>query len=205
MGMRKFVPGLQYSLFGLFIAAGASLPGTVTADSAANKGSPSHHHHPQPSPQYHDRTGEFVKIVRDVTRRYRDPAVAVADGYVEQFGCVSGSHEGAMGVHLVNFPLVADGVLDPTKPELLVYEPQPNGELKLVAADYLIFSADWHKNNPAPPELLGQLFHLFEAPNRFGLDMFYTLHVWAWRENPQGTFANWNPNVSCDHFNDDAS
>jgi hypothetical protein len=201
MGIRKFVPGLQYSLFSLFmVVAGSSWSdGTVAADAASK--SSSHHHHPKPSPQYHDRTSEFVKVVRDVTRRYKDRRVAEADGYVEMFGCVSGSHEGAMGVHLVNFPLVADGVLDPTKPELLVYEPQPNGDLKLVAADYLIFSADWHKTNPAPPELLGQLFHLFEAPNRFGLDMFYTLHVWAWRENPQGTFANWNPNVSCDHFN----
>jgi hypothetical protein len=196
MDTRKLMRGLPYSLLGIFIVAGASwAAGPVTAE-VANRGS-SHHH---PSPQHNDRTSEFVKIVRDVTRRYKDPALAVADGYVEQFGCVSGSHEGAMGVHLVNFPLVVDGVLDPTKPELLVYEPQPNGGLKLVAADYLIFSADWHKKNPGPPELMGQLFHLFESPNRFGLDMFYTLHVWAWRENPQGTFANWNPNVSCDHF-----
>ena len=40
-----------------------------------------------------------------------------------------------------------------------------------------------------PPQLMGQLFHLFEAPNRFGLPAFYTLHVWAWKENPTGTFV----------------
>ena len=51
-----------------------------------------------------------------------------------------------------------------------------------------------------PPELMGQLFHLFDAPNRFGLPAFYTLHVWAWKDNPNGTFTNWNPNVSCDAF-----
>jgi hypothetical protein len=52
-----------------------------------------------------------------------------------------------------------------------------------------------------PPELMGQLFHLFESPNRFGLPAFYTLHVWAWKENPNGTFVNWNQNVSCDAYN----
>ena len=38
------------------------------------------------------------------------------------------------------------------------------------------------------------------APNRFGLPRFYTLHVWAWKENPQGAFVNWHPNVSCDTY-----
>jgi hypothetical protein len=47
---------------------------------------------------------------------------------------------------------------------------------------------------------MGQLLHLFESPNRFGLPNFYTLHVWAWKENPTGTFANWHANVSCDAF-----
>ena len=142
----------------------------------------------------------FVKIVRDVTERYRDVNVALAEGFIPQFGCVSGSHEGAMGVHLVNFPNVLDGELDANRPELLVYEPMPNGGMRLVAADYLVLTDAWHAKNPAPPELVGQLFHLFESPNRFGLPAFYTLHVWAWKENPQGTFANWNPNVSCDSY-----
>ena len=51
-----------------------------------------------------------------------------------------------------------------------------------------------------PPELMGQLFHLFESPNRFGLPAFYTLHVWAWKNNPKGAFVNWHPNVSCQSF-----
>jgi hypothetical protein len=142
----------------------------------------------------------FVKIVRASTERFRDPAVALAEGYVPQFGCVSGSHEGAMGVHFVNFPLVADGVFDATRPELLVYEPLPNGRLRLVAADYLMLAATWDAANQAAPQLMGQLFHYFESPNRFALPAFYTLHVWAWKENPQGMFANWNPNVSCEAY-----
>jgi hypothetical protein len=47
---------------------------------------------------------------------------------------------------------------------------------------------------------MGQWFHYFETPNRFGLPAFYTLHVWAWKENPNGAFVNWHPNVSCQHF-----
>jgi len=45
-----------------------------------------------------------------------------------------------------------------------------------------------------------QLFHLFEAPNRYGLPAFCTLHVWAWKDNPNGTFTNWHSKVSCDGF-----
>jgi len=67
-------------------------------------------------------------------------------------------------------------------------------------ADYVVFAAAWDATHDAPPELMGQLFHLFDKPNRFGLDPFYALHVWAWKENPNGTFTNWNPNVSCDAF-----
>ena len=48
---------------------------------------------------------------------------------------------------------------------------------------------------------MGQLLHFFESPNRFGLPPFYTLHVWAWKESPTGTFVNWHTNVSCDAFN----
>jgi hypothetical protein len=47
---------------------------------------------------------------------------------------------------------------------------------------------------------MGQIFHYFETPNRFGLKAFYTLHVWAWKENPNGAFVNWHPEVSCQSF-----
>jgi hypothetical protein len=144
----------------------------------------------------------LVKIVRDTTRRYRDVSQAIADGYQLQFGCVTGSHEGAMGLHYVNFDLVGDPSLDAAHPELLVYEPLPYGKVRLVAVDYLVFKDAWDAANTATPQLMGQLFHLFDAPNRYGLPAFYTLHVWAWKDNPSGTFANWNPKVSCDAFDD---
>jgi hypothetical protein len=145
-------------------------------------------------------TGDFVKVVRDATERFKDVAVAEAEGYSLMFGCVSGPDWGAMGLHYVNLSLVTDGALDPTKPEIVIYEPLPNGRLKLIGADYLVFAAGWHANNQATPQLGGQLMHLFESPNRFGLPDFYTLHVWAWKDNPSGTFSNWHSNVTCDSF-----
>jgi hypothetical protein len=147
-------------------------------------------------------TNALVQIVRDATRRFQDPAVALAEKYVPTFGCVSGSSEGQMGIHFVNFDNVFDNVLDPANPEILLYEPLPNNRYRLTGADYLVLAAPWNAANQGnPPQLMGQLFHFFESPNRFGLPEFYTLHVWAWKDNPQGTFANWNPNVSCDAYN----
>src|SRR3954470_2434307 len=142
----------------------------------------------------------LVKIVRENTERFKDVAVAEAEGYTLQFGCVSGPDAGAMGMHFVNGPLVGDGELDPTRPEIVIYEPQPNGRLRLIGADFLVLADAWNATHAGPPELMGQLFHLFESPNRFGLPAFYTLHVWAWKESPTGTFVNWHANVSCDAF-----
>jgi hypothetical protein len=153
------------------------------------------------APLHHEtQAGTLVRTVREATERFRDVAVAEAEGYALAFGCVSGGEYGAMGLHYVNFPLVLDGALDPQRPEIVIYEPLPNGRRRLIGADYLVLAADWDSKNPAPPELMGQLLHLFESPNRFGLPTFYTLHVWAWKENPTGTFANWHSKVACDAF-----
>ena len=74
------------------------------------------------------------------------------------------------------------------------------GRLRLLGVEYIVPKADWDAANPAPPALLGQQFAFIDSPNRFGLDPFYELHVWAWRENPRGTFVDFNPRVSCDGF-----
>jgi hypothetical protein len=162
-----------------------------------------HEDHSHASLDQHKRgAGELVRIVRETTARYRDVTVAEADGYHLDFGCVSGSEWGAMGLHYVNMARVGDAKLDPTRPEIVIYEPLPNGGRRLIGADYLVLAADWHANNAAAPKLAGQLMHLIESPNRYGLPAFYTLHVWAWKDNPNGTFVNWHPNVSCDQFED---
>jgi hypothetical protein len=108
----------------------------------------------------------LVQVVRDATERFHDVAVAEEAGYSLQFGCVSGSEYGAMGMHFVNFPLMMDGELDATRPEIVLYEPQPNGSLQLTGADYLVLAEAWDAKHESPPELMGQLLHLFEAPNR---------------------------------------
>ena len=146
------------------------------------------------------RANALVQVVREATERFKDVRIAEAEGYGLQFGCVSGPDAGAMGLHFVNFPLVGDGELDAARPEIVIYEPLPNGRLRLIGADYLVLADAWHAKHASPPELMGQLFHLFESPNRFGLPPFYTLHVWAWKDNPTGTFVNWHSNVSCDAF-----
>jgi hypothetical protein len=146
------------------------------------------------------QAGALLKIVRESTARFKDVSVAQAEGYALQFGCVSGPDAGAMGLHFVNGALVAGGVLDATHPQIVIYEPTPDGRLKLTGADYLLIASAWDATHSGPPELMGQLFHYFESPNRFGLPPFYTLHVWAWKDNPNGAFVNWHPNVSCQSF-----
>jgi hypothetical protein len=160
------------------------------------------------SPQHQPQTSEqkkqantLVRIVQEATERFKNVSAAENEGYGLVFGCVSGGDFGAMGLHYVNFPLVTDGEIDASKPEIVLYEPTSSGRLRITGADYLVFAADWDKTHTSAPELNGQLFHYFEAPNRFGLPPFYTLHVWAWKDNPNGTFTNWNPSVSCDGFN----
>jgi hypothetical protein len=145
-------------------------------------------------------SNELVAAVRAATARFHDVAVAEAEGYAPMFGCVSGPDWGAMGLHYVNLTLVADGVLDPSRPEIVIYEPLPNGRLRLVGADFLVFAEDWHATTTGTPQIGGQLLHLFESPNRYGLPDFYTLHVWAWKENAAGTFSNWHADVSCDEY-----
>jgi hypothetical protein len=177
----------------VFSAAGALVLAALSPQSQAT-------HAQTLTPHHAAQPDGLVKVVRDATERFRDVKAAEKEGYALAFGCVSGGDYGAMGLHYVNFPLVGDGVLDPARPEILLYEPLPNGRLKLTGADFLVLADDWNSKNPAPPDLMGQLFHLFESPNRFGLPNFYTLHVWAWKDNPTGTFSNWHANVSCDAF-----
>ena len=73
-------------------------------------------------------------------------------------------------------------------------------QLVAVHLDFLVLADAWNTKHAGPPQKMGQLFHLFEAPNRFGLPAFYTLHVWAWKDSPTGAFVNWHQNVSCNAF-----
>jgi hypothetical protein len=179
-------------MFGLIVTA-ETLAVPVRAQHAAR-----HAHESFTGPK--GGANELIRIVRQSTERFQHVSAAEAEGYKLLFGCVSGPDWGAMGLHYVNLELVGDGELDPTRPEIVIYEPLPNGRLRLIGADFLVFSDAWHAKHEGTPELMGQLLHLFESPNRFGLPAFYTLHVWAWKENPNGAFVNWHPKVSCEGF-----
>jgi len=143
-------------------------------------------------------SSKLVQIVRDVTRKYVDVNVATSDGYIPLFGCVSGPDHGAMGIHYINPGLVGDGLINVNYPEAIIYEPTKSG-LKLVGVEYIVDSKTWLDNNPAPPMLEDQAFQIVGSPNRYGLAAFFELHVWAWRDNPNGAFVDWNNKVSCEH------
>jgi len=142
----------------------------------------------------------LIDKVRRATARFRDINVALGETWVRGTPCVSGPEAGAMGVHFILPSRVGDGVLNANEPEALIYEPLPGGAFRLVGVEFIVLADDWARLNPggATPALDGHLTHLVEAPNRYGLPSFYELHVWAWENNPKGSFADWNTQVSCE-------
>ena len=188
--VRQSAKRFQYSVIALALASVCPFSAQAQAG---------HSHKAQTADQASD-PGALIQIVRNATERFKDVSVAEAEGYALQFGCVSGDDWGAMGLHYVNGDILNSGVLDPSRPQIVIYEPTPSGGLQLIGADYLVFADAWNATHTSPPQIMGQLFHLFDSPNRFGLPAFYTLHVWAWKENPNGAFVNWHPDVSCKTF-----
>jgi len=132
--------------------------------------------------------------VRNATSRYWDVNVAIHEGFVPATPCVSGPSEGAMGVHYVMLSRLNDP-LKVEEPEALIYEPMPNGALRFVGVEYIALATNV---TGGAASLEGHLLNFVDEPNRFGLPAFYELHVWAWQDNPKGSFADWNTNVSCD-------
>jgi hypothetical protein len=105
---------------------------------------------------------------------------------------------GGMGVHYVNPDLIADPHIRLRHPEALVYAPDPDGTLRLAAVEYLVDKAAWLADNTGRPRLWPRhVFNFTDAPNRFGLDPFYSQHVWAWKHNSAGLLSMWNPAVHC--------
>jgi hypothetical protein len=140
---------------------------------------------------------------RQHNEKFQTLSVAKAAGYgilkdAKGIECIA-EEPGGMGVHYVNGRLVGDDKVDANTPEALVYEPQKNGHLTLVAAEYVVFQAKWDAKHPAPPTLYGRRFQLIDAGNRFGIPAYYELHVWMWKANPRGVFDDWNSTVSCAH------
>jgi hypothetical protein len=138
-----------------------------------------------------------LERVRDQLAKYKDPFVAVRDGYHSTVGCVH-YKDGAMGVHFLNKELLGPRP-DPNKPQILVYEPVGD-RLELVAAEWFIPLATGVDKRPT---LFGQPFdgpmegHEPLIPQELH---HYDLHVWLFKENPKGLFHAVNPNVSCSGY-----
>jgi hypothetical protein len=168
-----------------------------------------------------------LEMVRAATERFRDVEVALAEGYVRDPMNICDTAEmmgmpadyGVMGIHFFRPDLLGiAGPPDPRvtgtgthtnflEPAILIYEPQENGSLELVAVENLVFIESWERAGMrSRPSFAGQEFNLMVDDPATELDeahMFaphYDLHVWIYRENPLGTFAQFNPNATCKHF-----
>lgn len=185
-------------LFGACLALALASPVAVTAADApslrSDHGAQNNH------PPYRPPT-TLVEKVKRATARYRDLKVALYEHWTPATPCVSGPSTGAMGVHFVLPERLGDAAVYADAPEALIYEPQPNGSMRLVGVEFILFAANWATAHPegGAPKLEGHLMNYVGAPNRYGLDAFYELHVWAWEDNPEGSFADWNTNVTCEN------
>src|SRR6185295_8032203 len=155
--------------------------------------------HEHGSPTSLAGSSPLVEKVRLATARYQDINIALGEGWVQASPCVSGPNEGAMGVHFLKPERLHDGMLKAEEPEMLIYEPSAAGTFRLVGVEYLVLASEWAaRNGPGvAPSVDGHLTNFVPEPNRYALPAFHEMHVWAWQDNPNGTFADFNSQVSC--------
>jgi hypothetical protein len=148
----------------------------------------------------------LTAIAASATGRFHNLDAAKAAGWnvlvKDKAGliCIDNQPVGGMGIHWANGALLGDDVVTPGAPEALVYAPNADGQPKLAALEYIVFDSAWiagGHTDAVPPSLYGQTFTLTPAGNRFGLDPFWSLHVWLWQPNASGLFQPWNPSVHC--------
>jgi len=134
-----------------------------------------------------------LATLRRVTAPFHDFETAKRAGWSAQItACMTDpGGAGGMGFHYGNTELI-NGTASVETPQLLLYEPEQNGRLRLVAVEYII-PYTFHSRDAEPPVLFGQKFQQVDAFQLWGL------HAWVWRENPSGMFASWNPVVNCDN------
>ena len=165
-----------------------------------------------------------LAAVRAATERFREVKVALAEGYIPDPMNICDTADmmgwpkelGAMGIHYFRPDLLGitappnprvDGNgthTDFLKPAILIYEPQADGSLELVAVENLVFAKSWYAaGNERPPSFHGVEYDSMKDDPKTAIDeahMFephYDRHVWLYRENPNGVFAQFNPKVSC--------
>lgn len=162
--------------------------------------------------------------VRAATERFQDVEVALADGYIRDPSNMCETADmmgrpvsaGAMGVHYFRPDLL--GVTAPPNPRvngtgtytdfrapaILIYEPQADGSMELVAVENLVFQASWAAaGHASPPTFHGVPYDDMRDDPETAVDEahnfepHYDRHVWLYRENPNGVFEPFNPAVSC--------
>jgi hypothetical protein len=147
-----------------------------------------------------------LSAARGATAPFHQLGTAKAAGYTAEvvdlngFACIDdiAGQTGGMGIHFLN-PNLLDGNVDESTPELVIYEPTKNGQMRLVAVEYLVLRSAWEAAHPggSVPTLFGQPMELVPAGNRYGLPDFYEMHAWIWKDNPLGMHNDWNPTVTC--------
>jgi hypothetical protein len=151
--------------------------------------------HPAPA---HEHADGQLSEVRRATARFHSVREARRAGYERASECVQEPGQGGMGYHYVHPDLAADRKLDPRAPEALLYEPTASGRLHLVAVEYIRADADQNKQTDDDrPSLFGVPFDGPMDGHSPGQPIHYDLHAWVWKHNPSGTFAQYNPDVSC--------
>lgn len=116
---------------------------------------------------------------------------AVAAGYPREVAqCIDHyTHNSAMGYHHVNRAHV-DNRVDPDHPEIVLYERTADGRYALTAVEYIVPFRVWPADS-VPPTIWGLPLNREQT-----LSIWY-LHVWAWKANPFGLFADWHPGIRC--------
>jgi hypothetical protein len=164
--------------------------------------------------------------IRGATERFQDVTVALAEGYVRDPFDLCDTAEmmgrpaslGAMGVHYVRPDLLgitappsprvngAGTHTDFRRPGILIYEPQADGSLALVAVENLVFAEAWRSGGRSDlPTFHGVPYDTMRDDPGTATDeahMFephFDRHVWLYRDNPNGIFAPFNPAVTCAH------
>jgi hypothetical protein len=149
---------------------------------------------PEPTP---DPVAQQLAAVKAATTRYENVNTALADGYAAGAACDQ-IPAGSMGVHYANMSLLQDPALDITKPEVLMYLPDAQGNLKLIGVEWVKWDADQDLATSSDrPTLFGKPFDGPMEGHFPGMPRHYDLHLWNYADNPSGMFAQWNPALKC--------
>ena len=128
--------------------------------------------------------------LRSATRPFLSLDSAVASGYPREVPeCLVHEHHGAMGYHHVNRSYLTP-TINVEHPQILLYERKPDGGYQLNGVEFII-PYRLYARDSVPQVVMGQQMH-----HEDNLNIWY-LHVWAWTNNADGVFADFNSAVSC--------